>query len=70
MSATKDGLTCEKNVYARHLYLSVHPARAAVIRTEAPGAGGVGQRSDVVSAINWAERHGDCRHAIAAGVCW
>ncbi len=40
MSATKDGLTCEQNVYARHQHLLVHHARAAGSRPEAHGAGG------------------------------
>ena len=40
MSATKDDLTCEQDLYARHLYLLVHHARAAGSRPEAPGAGG------------------------------
>jgi tRNA(fMet)-specific endonuclease VapC len=40
LSATKDDLTCEQNLYARHLYLLVHHARAAGSRAEAPGAGG------------------------------
>ncbi len=40
LSATKDDLTCEQDLYARHLYLLVHHARAAGSRPEAPGAGG------------------------------
>lgn len=40
MSPTKDDLTCEQNLYARHLYLLVHHARAAGSCPEAPGAGG------------------------------
>ncbi len=43
LSATKDDLTCEQDLYARHLYLLVHHARAAGSRPEAPGAGGAAQ---------------------------
>lgn len=43
MSPTKDGLTCEQNVYAGHLYLLVHHPQAAGSHTEAPGAGGAVQ---------------------------
>lgn len=36
LSATKVDLTCEQNVYARHLYLLVHHAQAAGNCAEAP----------------------------------
>lgn len=39
----KDDLTCEQNLYAGHLYLLIHHARAAGSRPEAPGAGGAAQ---------------------------
>lgn len=40
LSETKDDLTCEQDLYARHEHMLVHHARAAGSRPEAPGAGG------------------------------
>lgn len=55
MSATKDDLTCEKDLYARHEHLLVHHARAAGSGAEAPRAGGAANQRIVVSVITWAE---------------
>lgn len=39
-AAAPDDLTCEQDLYAGHLYLLVHHARAAGSRPETPGVGG------------------------------
>lgn len=55
MSATKDDLTCEQDLYARHLYLLVHHARAAGSRPEAPEQAVLRGQRIVVSAITYSE---------------
>lgn len=55
MSATKDDLTCEQDLYARHLYLLVHHARAAGSRPEAPELAVLRGQRIVVSAITYSE---------------